>query len=497
MTGQNDFQAPETIAALQGRSRVRIPPSMDVPLTARVRRIIDTPPMRRLASLSQLGLVALVYPGATHTRQEHSLGVYRAAIDLLHHLGDWRREAHWLDGPIDHRRGDDAFLLASLVHDAGHWPFCHPIEDMGRSCPIKHEQRVENLLRQGPLADAVQEDWCCNSDDIMAVLCPETWDQRTSNGQCGLSRAETLFWASCLSGPIDIDKLDYLQRDSLHAGVPYGSHFDPARLTAAFRPHPDEPRLAINTKGRTAAEMMVFGRYVMFSEVYWHSAVRSATAMLQRALFEMSERPRDAKSFKISPATSRQPTVDWTQWVDYGDAGWIDAFRQAAGQFDGETNTSGPVIRRMVEGLFGTSRNLYKRVAEFNVESRPDLHSRLARRPYWWLVQCSYPLAECFGKFLGQPVDPAEVLIDAPPVKLEVDINIDIVDASCRVGSLGDVSPVASVLADRQFDNHVKRVRVFVPDTLRQRLRSIDNWSEDLVAEWLDGCVDQMESQWA
>lgn len=496
MSDRGDSGTPEIVAGLRGASRVRIPPSMDVPLTARVRRIIDTPPMRRLASLSQLGLVALVYPGATHSRQEHSLGVYRAAIDLLNHLGDWRSEVSWIDTTVDARRGEEAFLVAALVHDAGHWPFCHPIEDMGRSCPIKHERRVESLLCQGPLAEALRQDWRCNVDDVMAVLCPETWGERVSDGQCGLSQSETLFWASCLSGPIDIDKLDYLQRDSLHAGVPYGSHFDPARLTAAFCPHPDEPRLAITTKGRTAAEMMVFGRYVMFSEVYWHSAVRSATAMLQRALFEMSRPSRKEASAEPPPVSSTGP-VDWTEWVDEDDAAWIEAMQNAARQFGGDSDAAGRAVCGLVDGLFGASRKLYKRVAEFNVESRPDLHGRLARRPYWWLVQCSTPLAECFSGQLGRYVDPAEVLIDAPPVKLEVDINIDIVRDGRRTGSLGDVSPVASALADRQFDSHVKRVRVFVPDSVRRQLRQAGGWTEDRVADWLDGCIENLDTQWA
>ncbi len=85
-----------------------------------------------------------------------------------------------------------------------------------------------------------------------------------------------------LSGPIDIDKLDYLQRDSLHAGVPYGRNFDQRRLLSSMCVGPTGRDIGITVKGKTAAEMMVFSRYVMFSEVYWHHAVRSGTAMLQR-----------------------------------------------------------------------------------------------------------------------------------------------------------------------------------------------------------------------
>ena len=75
-----------------------------------------------------------------------------------------------------------------------------------------------------------------------------------------------------LSGPIDIDKMDYLARDSLHAGVPYGRNFDQQRLIGSLCLNEAGDGLAITDKGKTAAEMMVFARYVMFSEVYWHHA---------------------------------------------------------------------------------------------------------------------------------------------------------------------------------------------------------------------------------
>ena len=82
---------------------------------------------------------------------------------------------------------------------------------------------------------------------------------------------------SILSGPIDIDKMDYLDRDSLHAGVPYGRNFDRNRLIQSLLVNGNGDGLAISSKGKTAAELMVFARYVMFSEVYWHHTVRSAT----------------------------------------------------------------------------------------------------------------------------------------------------------------------------------------------------------------------------
>lgn len=413
-------------------SLVRIPPETDVPLSPRVVRLLDTSAMRRLAGVSQLGLVHLVYPGATHTRLAHSLGVYRNTLLVLQSLLDDNRAASYL------RAADlDAIVLAALLHDAGHWPFCHAIEDMRIEGLSRHESRVAALLQSDEIATLINRDWHCSGDCVMSLL----MGKRV--GSTDLSDPAIELLASCLSGPIDVDKLDYLVRDSLHAGVPYGRHFDVARLIAAMTVDPRRPRLAITEKGRTAAEMMVFARYVMFSEVYWHHAVRSATAMLQRSVHELRDQ------------------VDIESMMRLDDAAWIQQWRLAA---------TGTPSADLVEGLFGPVRSLYKRVAEFNVSQRGELHRQLARRPYRWLATCARQLADRLASETGLPIRPCDILIDAPPVKLEVDINVAVVAKDGSVRSLADVSPVADALARQQFDDHVKRVRIFVHPALRDPL---------------------------
>lgn len=418
--------------------RVRIPPETDVPLSPRVGRLLDTAEMRRLSRISQLGLVQMVYPGATHSRLEHSLGVYRNSLLVLNVL-------HNLDGcsaPFGPRAAE-AFVMAALLHDIGHWPFCHAIEDMRLPGLIRHEARVSRWLRGGELERLIRHDWQCDVDDLMSLLlCKRV-------GGSELTDSEIELFASCLSGPIDVDKLDYLVRDSLHAGVPYGRHFDAARLVAAMTVDPRRPRLAISEKGRTAAEMMVFARYVMFSEVYWHHAVRAATAMLQRSVFLLREQ------------------VDFESMMGLDEAAWIEAWRQAA-VASGCTGT-----QRLVQGLFGPVRSLYKRVSEFHVSHSPDVHRMLAHRPYWWLLACATELAKLLSSHTGLPIEPCDILIDAPPVKLEVDINVAVVMRDGEVRPLAEVSPVAEVLANQQFDGHVKRVRIFVRPELRQSLKPL------------------------
>ncbi|MDZ7619551.1 MAG: HD domain-containing protein, partial [Patescibacteria group bacterium] len=118
-------QIPELAALSAGRQLIRIPPEIDVPLTDRVRSLIDTAEFRRLARISQLGLVSLVYPAALHTRFEHSLGVYRLALVYLRQLSTDARFAATVG-----REEAEVFITAALLHDLGHWPFCHPIEDI-------------------------------------------------------------------------------------------------------------------------------------------------------------------------------------------------------------------------------------------------------------------------------------------------------------------------------------------------------------------------------
>ena len=102
---------PEISALRTSQAVIRIPPELDVPVTQRVKNLIDTPAFRRLTQISQLGLVGLVYPAANHTRFEHSLGVYRIALLFLDRLANNEQFAEVVE-TLDAER----FLVASLLH---------------------------------------------------------------------------------------------------------------------------------------------------------------------------------------------------------------------------------------------------------------------------------------------------------------------------------------------------------------------------------------------
>jgi HD superfamily phosphohydrolase len=434
-------EIPELVALARRQGLVRIPPELDVPLTPRIRGLIDTPEFRRLARISQLGFVSLVYPAAHHRRFEHALGVYRLSLLYLQQLA---QDARFQQVVTTHDA--DRLIAAALLHDIGHWPFCHTIEDLQLESVPRHEDLARYFLTQGELADQLARIWRIDGGQVADLLA------------CDARDPASRLLGSILSGPIDVDKMDYLMRDSLHAGVPYGRNFDQARLISSLCLNESADGLALTEKGRTAAEMMVFARYVMFSEVYWHHAVRAATAMLQRVFFELHDQ---LPLWDLFRSHERE---------------FIDHLRRAAGD--------GP-LAPLLDGVFGTRRRLYKRWLQYTCYEHRELYQQVARQPYAWLRQCCVELASGLTRLLDRQVDSEQILLDAPPRKLEVQFDVSIQNS--RTGDfrrLVELSPVVKTLAETQFDDHVKRVRVFVhPDLVVDlpRIANVDRLMQEAI----------------
>jgi HD superfamily phosphohydrolase len=333
-----------------------------------------------------------------------------------------------------------------LLHDLGHWPFCHAIEDLALPELGSHEAfAAEFLAPHRELAQVLSNDWGIEAEEILDVLVA-----RTDTPALRLIR-------SVLSGPIDIDKMDYLDRDSLHCGVPYGRNFDRQRLMQSLVLNEPADGLAVTNKGRTAAELMVFARYVMFSEVYWHHAVRSATSMFARGFYEL------------------RADIDLSLFFQQTEAEAIAELRHRA---------AGPGSQPLIEGLFGSKRRLYKSVAEFSFYQRPELYQPLARKPFGFLLGISTELVERLKSKTRVDLLATEVLIDAPPPNREVEFNVPIYfPKEGLYRPLHEVSPVVESLARKQFDDYVKRVRVFVhPD----QVSAIAPFVENCLREMLD-----------
>ncbi|HLZ45147.1 MAG TPA: HD domain-containing protein [Gemmatimonadales bacterium] len=217
---------------------VRDPLWNNIRLEPEALAVIDTPAFQRLRYVRQLGHAFLVYPGATHTRFEHGLGAYHLASRVT---------------------DDRDVRLAALLHDVGHYPFSHALEEAGLP---HHETLAARHLRTGALASALER-LDVSADRVLALI------QGTS--------ASPL--AALVSGSIDVDKLDYLSRDATMCGVPYGV-IDVDRLLTSITLSADG--VTLHPKGFAALESLLFAKYQMYRNVYWHHAVRSATAMFKR-----------------------------------------------------------------------------------------------------------------------------------------------------------------------------------------------------------------------
>jgi len=236
---------------------IRDPLWNNIRLDAETLAVVDTPALQRLRYVRQLGHAFLVYPGATHTRFEHALGAFHLIRRALAHLEETTGR------PALEPAGLLRLKLAALLHDIGHYPFSHALEEAGLT---SHETLAARHLGSGDLARQLER-----LGTPVETLLPLI--QGTSDGPL----------AGLVSGSLDVDKLDYLSRDAWMCGVPYGV-IDVDRLLASltYVPGPAGLVLALHEKGLSALESLLFAKYQMYRNVYWHHAVRSATVMFKR-----------------------------------------------------------------------------------------------------------------------------------------------------------------------------------------------------------------------
>ena len=223
--------------------------------------VLDTEPFQRLRYIRQLGHAFLVYPGATHTRFEHALGTYHLARRALLLLSE---RGHLANVPAD----EIALVrLAALLHDIGHYPFSHALEEAGLP---SHEDLARGHFTHPELTGALARTGIANAGDRLANLI------------VGQSEAPL---QGLISGALDLDKIEYLTRDAHMCGVPYGT-VDVDRLLHSLTIVMWDGRktVGLHEKGVSALESLLFAKYEMYRNVYWHHAVRSATVMFKRVV---------------------------------------------------------------------------------------------------------------------------------------------------------------------------------------------------------------------
>ncbi len=378
---------------------------------------LDTPPVQRLRYIRQVGHAFLVYPGATHTRFEHALGAYhltRRALATLEECGELARV------PPEQCL---AVRLAALLHDIGHYPFSHALEEAGFP---SHETLGVAKLSVGPLAETLEQIGGAGFPGELAALITG----ESSSPLQGL-----------ISGSLDLDKIDYLSRDAHMCGVPYGN-VDVDRLLATLtlvETSPGRYEVGVKEKGVSALESLLFAKYQMYRNVYWHHAVRSATCMFKRAV-------------RIAVGRSSVGVAELAEATD-------DGLMELLIARDG--NALAGAIR---------SRRLYKRALDLPASDVPgDVQPWIAEDP---------DLLERVEDGVAREVGlaPGELFLDFPARSSMLGVDLPLRTRSGSVERLTDAGRAGQLGLPRVADElyrSARRLRVFVASAPARSLNGI------------------------
>lgn len=257
---------------------IRDPIHVFVRLNSDERRVVNSAPYQRLREIHQLAMTYLVYPGATHKRFEHCLGVMELASQIYDVVTD---VSHLYDESVrtlvEAQRGHklsywrSALRMAALCHDLGHLPFSHAAENELLPQGWNHERLSLEIIRH----EGMQEHWSdlkLDPEDIGKLALGHKYPGTLTDWEAIL--------AEIIVGDVfGADRMDYLLRDSYHAGVAYG-RFDHHRLIDTLRILPrspedsQQPSLGIELGGLQSAESLLWARYLMYTQLYFHPVRR-------------------------------------------------------------------------------------------------------------------------------------------------------------------------------------------------------------------------------
>lgn len=218
-------------------------------------RLINTKEFQRLRRIRQLGTSYLTFHGAEHSRFSHSLGVYeitRRIISQFERSGykDWMPEERLLT------------LCAALLHDLGHGPFSHSIEE---AFEMNHEDWTCRIIMENTEITAILRDVSEDFPEKVASVISKTYEHEIV--------------VNLVSGPLDADRMDYLLRDAYYTGVNYGT-IDIDRILRMLRPY--HGRVVVKESGMHAVEDYLMSRYQMYWQVYFHPVTRSSEIILRQ-----------------------------------------------------------------------------------------------------------------------------------------------------------------------------------------------------------------------
>jgi uncharacterized protein len=360
-------------------------------------QIISQPAYQRLRRIRQLAWTDYVFPGAMHTRFEHSLGVMHMATMLYDGVIDRSREI--LQSELGYnddglKRHKALVRLTALFHDIGHGPFSHAAEEL---FPFRQGTDGDRYVHEEYSAAIVRRYF----DDVIS-----NHPLNTNYGFCADDVAnllegkpqsgKALFWRDLIAGQLDADRMDYLLRDSLHCGVSYG-RYDWQRLvhTVVAVPPTMEggPRVGVTEGGWHAAEGLIVARYFMFTQVYFHKTRVIYDYHLQQAL-------ADLLPGHLFSAPTGKHLQNYLQWDDWRVLGLL------------QKGKGGEHGRRLA------SRDHFREVIHTSETPSPDDLERLAswREALAELLAAEMPAEKSWYK--AGPAD-VQILVDAPVFEVE------------------------------------------------------------------------------
>ena len=227
-------------------------------------KIVNCLYFQRLRRIKQLGFACYVYHGAEHSRFGHSLGTYHLAKRIVDKLI-----------PQNEKELKEEFCLAALLHDIGHHPLSHSFEfiltskekeENEQKKQAKHENYTEAIIENTVVGDYIEK-YNLNKNNVIKLI----------QGKY-LEREEYAYLNGLISSELDVDRLDYLQRDAYYCGVSYGT-IDLDRMIVSLEVETGE--IIVNEKGIQTVEMYILARFYMYTQVYLHHTSRAFDIMLK------------------------------------------------------------------------------------------------------------------------------------------------------------------------------------------------------------------------
>jgi HD superfamily phosphohydrolase len=314
--------------------------------------------------------------------------------------------------------GTKAFLCAALLHDLGHYPYAHSLKDLALR---SHESLTAERILQKDLSTLIKEEVGTDPELVAGIVDPTF----SYSGRAGVS-----FFRNLLSGVLDPDKLDYLNRDAYFCGVPHGTQ-DVDFVLAEIRPHSDG--MAVTEKGLSAVESILFSKYLMYKTVYWHKTVRIATAMIKKAVL-----------LALRENVLRQQDLYWLDDHEFSSLTEKHAFSPFH------------LIRRVGE------RRLFKLVASVPFEAENSVHLRL--QDVHNRLGFEQDLGREVEKLLGRKLPLESLIIDVPePINFEV--HLPVLQAESGAATPYDRSrSVFNRDSVRAFANSLRTISLFAED---------------------------------